>query len=138
MDANSEVNERNECHMIRSAKEHRLTHVELKSGFTTVEEIYGSSGFDVWVDKCKQCGQLFIYCFKEKCRPCGDDDYWSFWVPVEESEIETVRNASPLLRFMGGSSEGAATSAGAQQRRSTGSKASTSPVSSSCRSRREE
>ena len=101
MDANSEVNERNECHMIRSAKEHRLTHVELKSGFTTVEEIYGSSGFDVWVDKCKQCGQLFIYCFKEKYRPCGDDDYWSFWVPVEESEIETVRNASPLLRFMG-------------------------------------
>jgi hypothetical protein len=47
--------------------------------------------FDLILCKCSICEQLYTGCFVEINLTDGDDDYWNFWVPISESEIEIIR-----------------------------------------------
>ncbi len=89
------------CHLIKKSKAGELAADNLKRETTRIESILESDSFDVRIVKCRDCGQTFAYCFKQYAAPDGEDDYWTFWIPIAEQEIDTLRTANPLLKFMG-------------------------------------
>jgi len=89
------------CHLIEEAKGRNLTAEKVKRETTWIHSILESDSFDVGIVKCQDCGQTFAYCFKQYTAPDGQDDHWTFWIPIEEPEIDNIRTANPLLKLMG-------------------------------------
>jgi hypothetical protein len=86
------------CHLINNVQ---LSPDYLKEQLERIEEVLDCDDFTVIIMKCKDCGQLFIYCFREYTRPNWEDDYWTFWVPASQDEIDTLKKAEILMKFMG-------------------------------------
>lgn len=89
------------CHLIELAKKRQLTTVETKKSLNYTEHIYESDKFDVSISKCKDCGQVYIYCFKEYNTANFEDYYWTFWIPVTNKDIEDLKQTKIGLKFMG-------------------------------------
>lgn len=89
------------CHLIEEAKQGKLLADGIKLKFDIIEEIYESDKFDVQVVKCKECEQVYIYCFKEYNTANFEDYYWTFWVPAEPNDIVELKKAPILFKFMG-------------------------------------
>ena len=89
------------CELIAEAKSGKLTPESFQSAVKSTESIFSSDSFDVAVRKCTECGQLFIYCFREYSPISGNDDCWVFWIPVTQDEIERVKNAPILIKHVG-------------------------------------
>lgn len=90
-----------DCHLIDQAQERQLNPTSIRDEMTLIESILDSGPFDVAIVKCLKCGQIFVYCFRQYTSPNGEGDYWTFWIPVAEEEIEVIRTAKPLMKFMG-------------------------------------
>ena len=91
-----------DCHLVKMAKAGQLADGgAIGQDITRIDSIFESDQFDVSIVKCKQCGQSYVYCFKEHTSPDGDDDCWEFWVPIPDNEIKDVKAVAPLLKFMG-------------------------------------
>lgn len=88
------------CHLIEQSKAGQMTPDAIKSGVEWTESVLESDPFDVAIVKCRTCGQTFAYCFKQFTWGDGDDDYWTFWIPIEEKEIESVRVGGSLFKLM--------------------------------------
>jgi hypothetical protein len=89
------------CHLIKAAKTRTLTPVKVKSDTDRVEVILESDSFDVRIVKFQECGQLYLFCFKQYTSPDGEDDYWTFWIPIEESEIGVIKSGNPIQKVIG-------------------------------------
>ena len=89
------------CHLIVEAKEKTLDTKEITDSIENTETICESDKFDVNVCKCKHCRQVYISCFKEYNMANGEDDYWSFWIPVTAEDIQNMKKADILIKFMG-------------------------------------
>lgn len=90
-----------ECHLITLAKEGKIGPDTIRDSFEYFEDICRSSKFVVALCRCKDCGQVFIYCFKEYNTLDGEDYYWTFWLPVSQEDIDGLKKARILLKFMG-------------------------------------
>lgn len=90
-----------ECRLIEEAKNKTLDPEKIKTSVDYTERLCESDKFDVSLCKCKDCGQVFIYCFKEYNTANWEDYYWSFWVPASEKDIEDIKKADILMKFMG-------------------------------------
>ena len=77
------------CHLVGNED---IAKLNLRDELEKLETIFESSHFDVWVSKCKRCGQLFICVYKEVCLADGEDDNWNFWVPVSKDEIDRLHS----------------------------------------------
>jgi hypothetical protein len=58
--------------------------------FETVQSFVDSDHFDLYLCKCKECGQFYIGCFVEITTTDFDDDHWNFWVPVDDNEVKQI------------------------------------------------
>ena len=89
------------CHLITSAQEQKLTADRMRDETILVESIRETDSFFIKVLKCKECEQQFIQCFKQYTSPDWDDDYWTFWIPVDQNEVDRIKAAPNLLKHMG-------------------------------------
>ncbi|HOH81547.1 MAG TPA: hypothetical protein PLS25_07950 [Methanoregulaceae archaeon] len=89
------------CHLIEQAKSNLLTIDEIKGALMRTGSVLESDHLDVDIAKCQQCGQLFAYCFYEYTSPGGDDDCWSFWIPINDEEAGEIRTRKPLRELIG-------------------------------------
>jgi len=80
------------CHIIEAVKEKKFRFgAEINEQLELVEQIYKHRKEKLSIDRCKDCGQLFIYCFRELLLPILEDDYFSFWIPIEQNEVEEIK-----------------------------------------------
>ena len=89
-----------QCHLIEQARGSTLDLEEIKSSVEYTESIFKSDKFDVGLGICKSCGQIFISCFREYNTADFKDYYWLFWVPATETDIQRLRAAKLLIKFM--------------------------------------
>ncbi len=89
------------CHLIEQAKAGQLTADAIQEAVERVESVVESNTFDVDIVKCRTCGQTFVYGFKQYTSPDWEDDYWTFWIPIGEQEVATIREAKSHLELMG-------------------------------------
>ncbi len=89
------------CHLIEQAKAKQLSAETVQAEVEWIETVCESDRFDVGIVECRTCGQVFAYCFKQYTSADGEDDCWSFWIPIDEQEVAIIRKAYPLLKFMG-------------------------------------
>lgn len=59
--------------------------------FETIESYVKSDHFDLYLCRCKECGQLYIGSYVEVCLSDGEDDSWNYWVPVSEEDVGKIR-----------------------------------------------
>lgn len=90
-----------ECHLIKQAKDKTLNREKIQSFIEDTECIYESSKFDVSLCKCTDCGQVFIYSFREYTTADWQDYYWAFWIPASQEDIALIRKRTQLLKTMG-------------------------------------
>lgn len=60
-----------------------------------LENLYDSYRWRVDIEVCSKCGQLYAYCYVEVF-----DDSWSFWCPIEASEIAVLRTDPERIKAM--------------------------------------
>lgn len=89
------------CHLIELAKDKKLEIEESKKSLEYTEKIFCSDKFDVSICRCKDCGQVFVYCFKEYNTADWEDYYWTFWIPATDKDIEELKQTKILIKFMG-------------------------------------
>lgn len=63
--------------------------------FEQLENIYDSYRWRVDIEVCNKCRQLYAHCYVEVF-----DDGWSFWCPIEASEIESLRKDPDCIEAM--------------------------------------
>lgn len=73
------------CHLVGNEV------LDMQGELAPVDTIQESDKFDVLIRKCKQCNQLFVSVFKEINLANGEDDYWNFWVPVTQEEVDVLK-----------------------------------------------
>ena len=76
------------CHLadIESLSESDLDALE------QIESLHLSDRLDLCVQRCSQCGQLYLTCFVEYVLGDGDNDHWNFWAPISEEEFMTAKS----------------------------------------------
>lgn len=75
------------CHLFDKTP---LTVEDLK-GLETVQTIYDSSHYSVWISRCNECGQLYAVSFEEEVDwEEGNDKCWNFYVPIESYDIPPI------------------------------------------------
>jgi len=89
------------CHLIEQAKAGKLTDDVIQNDVRVTDSVHESDRFDVRIVKCRTCGQTFAHCFKQYTSPAWEDDYWTFWIPIEEQEVATIKGSKSLLQLMG-------------------------------------
>ena len=69
----------------------------LKAQFERLETFVEESHWWRYLLKCRECGQRYVYEFREEVDWAdGDDPQYVTWVPVEtEQEIRALRSAPP-------------------------------------------
>ena len=88
------------CILIKRAKSRQLSIKTIKSQLKNLETVFYSDKFAVDVRRCNECGQLYIYCYREYTG--NDAKYtWMFWIPTEATEIDKVKNSDTLMKSMG-------------------------------------
>jgi len=85
------------CHLIGQAKAGELAAENIKKELVWLGAVRESDPFDVKIYACRECGQVFLYCFKQYTSAGWDDDYWTFWIPISEEESEGIRASQSLL-----------------------------------------
>ena len=89
------------CPLIVRARQERLVEDDLELGLAEVEEIEDMEDFCVTLMRCRASEQLFVYCFRQYAADDQPDDGWDLWIPVEADEVDELKQADALLRFVG-------------------------------------
>lgn len=77
------------------AQKDKLSKEDLE--FETVKSFVNSDHFDLYLCTCKECGQLYIACFVEITTTDFEDDYWNFWVPITNDEVEEIGSDTKMM-----------------------------------------
>ncbi len=90
------------CHLVEGVKAGAVSREEFEETLEKTEDILASSHFDISVLKCRRCGRLFLYCFREYTSMIDDhDDFWYFWAPVSEDDVDSLKQADFYMYFLG-------------------------------------
>jgi len=64
--------------------------------FEPLRTMFSSSHWAFALQRCKSCGQSFLYEFKEILDwDEGDDDMWTRWIPLLPNEVEKINRKLP-------------------------------------------
>ena len=74
------------CHLAESEE---VREEELR--FEIIETLMESEHFELFLCRCKDCGQVYLGCFIEICSFEKDDECWNFWVPLSVEDIRKLR-----------------------------------------------
>ena len=67
--------------------------------FETIERYVESNHFDLYLTRCRKCGQLYVGCFVEVLDyEQGLDDCWVFYLPVSQQQANKVRERTILAK----------------------------------------
>lgn len=86
------------CHLI---KNYRLTRELMFTELEELEPVSVSDHFGIHLMMCRDCGQMFIYCFRKHTTADWREESWAFWIPAQSFDLEALRRSRHIFKTLG-------------------------------------